>query len=191
MLKSEVVDVVEEITRRWPHREVSEAMAKNYCEMLCDLGLSETKLAVLDLCKVSKWAPTVAEIRKQVGARRNACRNAQEGWGHVLELVGRVGTYRTPTFDDPIAEYATACIGWKQICSSQGDQIGYMRHAWIETYEQGVKKAQQVGVEALLVGAPRKGLSGLHEESRRQIGPTSVGREVTKLLKSVEEDPDE
>lgn len=125
-------------------------MAAIYAKCLVDLEFTATAKAVERLAKSSRWMPTIADIRAEVGEVCHGQRRAGgEAWGDVLRAVGRHGHNRTPgvdfQFDDPLVADCVGHLGWTEICRSEIQAADRAR--FIELYDQlarGERKLAQI-----------------------------------------------
>lgn len=95
------------------------AMLDVWSAALADIPFDDAQKAVARIVCSSKWMPSIAEFRAEVGEMHaGAVRKGGEAWGDVLKAVGRFGSGRSPTFDDPLVAYCVDSIGWRSICMS-------------------------------------------------------------------------
>ena len=60
---------------------------------------------------------------------------AEMQWLNVTHAIARVGTYRTPTFKDPItAASINALGGWPHICAKTTQQLEFLQKQFVSTY---------------------------------------------------------
>jgi hypothetical protein len=147
-----------------------------YERMLVDLDCAAANGAVARLIQSSKFLPTIAEVRQavhtvQAGPRRTGV----EAWGDVTKAIRYVGSYRVPTFDDPIVAHVVASLGWLELCRSTNDVADRAR--FVEAYD--AVSAREHSEQAL---APSLRLRASEGNVARLAGGTN---NVTSLVAKV------
>lgn len=135
MTKLEVAKLVGVLMAAYPSSKANPQTSEVYESMLADLDYAKANVAVRRLLGSAKWMPTIAEIREAVlHADRGPIRAGGDAWGDVLEAVHRTGSYRTPTFADPLVASAVVSLGWSEICGSENQVADRAR--FIELYDR-------------------------------------------------------
>lgn len=128
MNDDEIRDVVRFVYAGWgtlrtlTKDEIHSRMAF-YKAGLQDLDYEQTKAAVIRIAHVSKFLPTVAEIRESVGVVVNGYRKGGlEAWGEVHKALKTKGSHRTPGIDfsweDSLTKIIVDDMGWATLCAS-------------------------------------------------------------------------
>ncbi|HEY1551121.1 MAG TPA: hypothetical protein VGG28_25000 [Kofleriaceae bacterium] len=134
-----------------------EGMFEAYAAALGDLDVEAVRAAVIRIVRTSKWLPTVADIRSEVGELAHAASRAGlEAWGDIVRAMQRYGSHRTPgidfTFDDPVIAELVSSTLWRELCGS--DNAVADRARFVDAYNQ---KSQHERKEiAASVGATRE-----------------------------------
>ncbi len=163
MTKKEAAIVVFELLSNYPNSErVGQATIEAYEKNLADLDFESARSAVARLAQTSKFIPTIAEVRAAArDLRTGAKRTGLEGWGDVVRAIQYVGSYRTPTFDDPIVAHVVRCLGWREVCL--GDNESALRARFVEAYESISDREfrEEAVAEPLRLAAPPAPRSGM------------------------------
>lgn len=182
MKLSEAVDLMARLARAFPAAKIGVETAQVYAEMIEDLELHEASQAVASIMAESTFFPSIAEIRRRVVGDRLELQPPEEAWSDVLAAIGKFGIYRTPTFSNDLTTYALASIGWKNLCNTPTDQLGFVRSQFLKAYAGGEERMMRQGSTApMLAHHERKRLAGIHDEpteergTRRALGDVVVG----------------
>jgi len=147
MKPSECVAILKKLKRAYPRQNVTSATIELYAEMLVDLDRDDVRRAVGCLVAMSKWFPTVAEIREAVaGAAVDGLPDAGVAWGEVRKAVSRFGSYRVPEFSCPEVASAVEVVGWATICLDEN--VMSTRARFVDAYRairERVKRGEQLG----------------------------------------------
>jgi hypothetical protein len=95
---------------------VSDARLEIYFAALADLPLSHLRQAATVHVRGSRFFPRVCELREALEGPPEE--RAELAWNGLLQLVRRVGYWRTPTWVDPVMEVAANELfgGWQALC---------------------------------------------------------------------------
>lgn len=109
-----------------------------YTRMLADLEYPAANAAVEQLLAISKWMPTVAEIRERaLSLSVGDVKPGGEAWGLVLKAIRRYGYMRTPgidfSFDDATTAECVSAMNWQELCNSENPTADRAR--FIELYD--------------------------------------------------------
>lgn len=124
-----------------------------YSRMLGDLDYATANAATEQLIAISKWPPTVADIRERCAALTHGeVKAGGEAWGEVLRAIGRYGRNRTPGVDfawsDPALGEAVSAMSWRELCDSD-NQIAD-RARFIDVYDAIAVKHRREQVSGCL-----------------------------------------
>jgi hypothetical protein len=141
MTRVQVAELVMMLLAAYPqHRVSSEATSKVYESMLADLDHQLARKAITRLISLSKFMPTIAEIRTCVSELQHGpIRTGGEAWGDVLSEIRRIGVYAAPRFADPIVADLVKRWGWRALCDGHGDAD---RARFIDTYDAIAARAR-------------------------------------------------
>lgn len=124
--------------------------AEIWYELLKDLTYEQAKASVMKHSLTSKWTPTIAELREQVVSIQADKTDWSDGWGEVLKAVRRFGYVDEKGALEsmsPMTREVVKRLGWKQICSSETDELMALRANFRMVYEQksnSVKEEMQL-----------------------------------------------
>jgi len=130
-----IAKVLFALVAAYPNANVGKETMAVYVSDLSDIP-NEILDAACTYCRTtSKWFPTIAELREasaklQTGS--DSLPPAGEAWGEVLRIIGRLGYFEQPVFDNPVAAKTVAAMGWKNI--AEGDNRTADRARFIELY---------------------------------------------------------
>lgn len=118
--ESEIAKLVGLMAAAFPNVQASDQTIKVYVTMLKDIPLDLLTVSVQQCMAESEFLPTVAKVReKALKLSAPVAPEPLEAWGVVQKEIQRVGSYRSPKFDDPIIDKAVDCIGWQTLCLSE------------------------------------------------------------------------
>lgn len=139
----------------WPRaKEVmsdSEGMELWYT-LLQDVSYQEAQRALLRMSTSSTFAPSIAEIRQEIGEERELAGGQIEdwstGWQEVISAIARWGMYREYEALRSMSETtqeAVKRLGWKNICTSinQAADRANFRQIY-EIIDKRRKKSEQI-----------------------------------------------
>jgi hypothetical protein len=158
----QAAELVMMILAAYPQNRVtSDVTSKVYENMLADLDAQLARKAVTRLISVSKFMPTVAEIRAAAAELQHGpLRSGGEAWGDVLSEIRRIGIYAAPRFADPIVADLVRRWGWRALCDGHGDAD---RARFIDTYDAIALRARQDVVSGIPL--PAAGVVNALEEA--------------------------
>jgi hypothetical protein len=139
--------VVALLLAAFPNIPAPTATMNLYVEMLSDIPeevLATATRHVISRHKFNCW-PTIAEIREacvnmQTGANRFP--TAFDAWCQVQKAIRDIGSYKYPTFENPLIEKSINGIGgWKLLCLSENQTADRAR--FIEAYDIFLKRATE------------------------------------------------
>ena len=186
MKQSEAAKIVALLMACYPKAKVGDNTPMTYETMLADLDAEETMRAVRRIIATedSPYAlPTIAKIRMAVTGACVEGKSGELAWGDVLKAVSRTGIYGSPQFDDPLTEIAVSQVGWRDICNSDTRSLGFLRAAFVKSYNAAKDRIVVDGSANLLEAhVDRKRLAGLHDRAEECRGPILLGDVVSGVL---------
>jgi hypothetical protein len=160
MTKKEAAIVVFELMANYPNAErVGQATVEAYEKHLLDLDFEPARAAIGRLAESCKFLPSIAEVRAAArDLRMGKQRTGMEAWGDVTYAIRAVGSYRTPTFIDPVVSRVVACMGWQELCLGENESA--LRARFIEAYEaiSDRELREEAVSEPLRLKAPERGV---------------------------------
>lgn len=150
---------------------------KLYQRMLQDIDANVLQAATLQHIAVSKFFPTIAELRQVAGAiAAPATGTAMEGWGEVTAAMADARFYRyadgfhqIPQFS-PITQRVVDAMGWGNLCVSEDSTADRAR--FLQAFDVMAKRA---GEERMLLPAVRDLTARLRAAHRPEL-PAGAGR---------------
>ncbi len=117
MTKREGLEVLNLLQATYPRTEIPARTADAYVLLLQDLDGPAVKMAVLTLCRTSKWLPTVSEIRDAVReSAQPAQLSAPEAWEQALAWA-KNGSYGPPPPRTELWGRTCHALGIERICT--------------------------------------------------------------------------
>lgn len=129
--------------------------AEAYTRMTEDIPEGVLCRAVENVIKISRFMPTVAEIREEAGKILKAATGTrmvlpEEEWGKVLWAIAAVGPYRIPVMEDkdpletnefPVWDNETTAravkkLGWLLLCNSENTALPYLQVQFVKTWRK-------------------------------------------------------
>lgn len=189
MTKLEIKKLVAIIVAAYPTSKITDESVGIYERMLADLDYAAASASVERLLAVSKWLPTVAEIREtSLTLHVGETRPGGEAWGDVLKAIGRHGYMRTPgkdfMFEDPVTAECVSAMNWRELCSSENQVADRAR--FIETYDQlaGQTRRKQLS-EGLPAMQRFRSIQAAQVDRRLASGDSTEPRSIGQVLKLV------
>lgn len=159
--------------------------------LLKDLSYENCLVAVQRYALLSKWPPTIAEIREQAVIIQSNVTDWSEGWAEVQTAIRRFGRYGTTDALNslsPVTAEAVVRIGWVNICMAQEKEQAAVRANFRNVYNQIVQaeKEQATLPDALKDAIKQIGQGGNNESLH--IGTDIEGDRATasRLLSGAE-----
>ncbi len=175
MTQLEAKKLVAMLMGAFPGGKMQEETPAIYERMLADLDFASAQTAVARLLGTRRFLPTIAEVREVANeVARGPMRSAEEAWGDVVLAVRNVGSYRVPTFEDPLVTYAVGCLGWRNLCL-EGTNDAADRARFCELYQRAAERQRQDEVSGIPLPArhapllPRGGMAPAIGP-RKQVG---------------------
>lgn len=122
MRESEAKRIMSMLQGVWAARPLSESACEVWEGLLLDLPYEPTKAAVTRLSKLSKWMPSLAEIRAEIVEDRCDLPAPEVAWGQVIKAMHRDGgAHGTPRFEHDEVRQAVDVLGWRTICLDENE----------------------------------------------------------------------
>jgi hypothetical protein len=138
MKKSEITKLMAIISEVYSGFEVSELKVGIFMEFLKDLSYKVVEKAIFIHISQSKYAPTIAEIRKHaVEIMNTQSVNANTAWGEVKSAIRNFGMPRTNEAIlslSPLTAKVVNAIGFTEICKSENQSV--IRGQFIKLYNE-------------------------------------------------------
>lgn len=138
MLPSEMARILAVVSAAYPTFEVDEIRHRVWMETLGDLDYQLASMAVKRHITLSKWSPSVAEIRENAAALSNPEQlTGSEAWGELMGAVRKYGYYAEVTglaSLSPETERVARQLGWRDI--NMCTEIEVMRGQFLRMYQQ-------------------------------------------------------
>ena len=123
-------------------QDMTDERLKLYCMLLEDINPHTLALAVSELCKTSKWLPSVAEIRDEcrhiidfISDQRDKYIAPIEAWDATIKAVKHWGYDRGLSHLEGRIKAAAVPL-WRDICFSDEGRQDILRAHYIKLYEQ-------------------------------------------------------
>lgn len=164
-----ILDCMIMLQSAYPRTNVSKETMRIYEVALADIdpGLLET--AVLRHISISKWFPTIAELRQGVTElilEAEGHLDGPEAWGMVTQEIRRVGHWGRPELSDHVRRAINAIGGWQELCLSENAVADRAR--FIEAYniihQRTVEKRQQMPAVTEAQESLATGKDRVHQE---------------------------
>lgn len=143
---------------------------KIYAQALSDIPADLLKASVLNHITLSKWFPTIAELRQSAAGlvmKAAGHPDALTAWGEVASQLRYVGSWGAPQFTDPLIQRAVQAVGgWKMLCASENQASDRAR--FIQAYEMFINRTTE---ELQMLPQVR----GFVENAAAQLGSGSNG----------------
>jgi len=163
MTKTETIKLLTIITAVHPRFEVNKAMAEIWYDLLSDIDYKAAELAVKKLLTEMPYAPTIADIRKQVAKflSRDELLSVDEAWVKIKRAIRKHGYTNPEGAREDLGQALWQSVqfmgGWQELCHSTEPE-GVLRGHFIKLYEQ---QAQRLKEDMLLPTAIKQLISGM------------------------------
>lgn len=116
--------ILKQLFSAYANAQVTVETIAVYDRLLSDIPAGDLQTVVDQCVAECKFLPTVAEIRERYHAlsRTLGQLTAADAWGQVKSEIRRIGSWGTPTFDDPIVAKVVRNMGWMEICTSESPE---------------------------------------------------------------------
>jgi hypothetical protein len=141
--------------------------------MLGDLDYRVCQTAVLELISISKFAPTIAEIREKCSCLTSVpIKDWGEAWESVIRAIGKYGYYEAEKALNSMDELTRICvrrIGFQNICRSENVAVDRANFRMIYETEASRRKANNQ-LPPQLLSEKQAMIHALIENTTKQIG---------------------
>lgn len=137
--------VLSQLFSAYANAKVDEGTTAVYIRLLADIPPADLQ-TVIDQCIAEcKFLPTVAEIRERWHALAHATHHlpVSDAWGIVKSEIRRIGSWGTPTFDDPLIAKVVKNMGWLELCMSESPE-GVDRAQFERAYNDLAQRSTQM-----------------------------------------------
>lgn len=142
---SEVAALVVVIGKAYPSFEADKERVALFVEMLSDLDTDALKAAIRQHIAVSKWPPTIAELRDMCATiTRPALPAWSDAWEETLDKIRTVGSYGSPAFSHPLIRQTVQGMGgWQTMCQMEIGETATWRAQFRDIYTVYATRATQ------------------------------------------------
>jgi hypothetical protein len=152
MTVDEAIGVIDILSAAYPtYKQFSDPnqiakTAETWAVLLEDCPVELVLKAVKRHCLLSKYPPTVAEIRENAYAVVNPDgeKSVDEAWGEVVRAIHNYGLYRELEALEslsPQVRKVAKVIGWRELCLSEEPDV--IRGQFRKMYEVSAMRAKQ------------------------------------------------
>jgi hypothetical protein len=149
MTKQEAYKLVGLLFTTYPNIKLTQENALAFVSALEDLPLDVATRGVERMRRVSKFLPSVAEIREAAtdvahGARKTGI----EAWEVLGRAVRKFGWVAPPKITDPHLAFAVSALGgWTAVCSLREEAEMSARARFIEAYD-GAARRERLDIDS-------------------------------------------
>lgn len=143
MKHSETLELVGHLLACYPTAQVGPDTVKAYTALLVDLPFPVARAAVDRVVAMSRFFPSVAEIREAAAALADQdAPSPEHAWAEVSREVRTKGYNRRPEFThERIRQAVDAVGGWSALCGSDNEHAD-RAHFW-KAYQAMTAKARE------------------------------------------------
>lgn len=154
--------------------ELTRGLIKTYHAILGDLSDDALSVACQIWMAESQWFPKPSEIRQRaLNLTQPARASVDEAWTMVMRRAETHGLYYPLELDDPLAQEAAMLTGWRDICHTPLDQLGFVRRRFERIYEQLLER-DETDRRMLPAARERLGQLNLRDAARLASGSASA-----------------
>jgi len=137
--------ILRQLFSAYPNSQATVETIAVYDRLLSDIPPGDLQTVVDQSIAECKFLPTVAELRDRWHnlTRGIGQLTATDAWGQVKAEIRRIGSWGTPTFDDPIVARVVRNMGWIELCMSEAPE-GVDRAQFTKMYNELVARGEQV-----------------------------------------------
>lgn len=141
----EIAALVAVIGKAYTTFEADKERVALFVEMLSDLDTDALKAAIRQHIAVSKWPPTVAELREMcISISRPALPAWSDAWEETLDKIRTVGSYGSPAFSHPLIRQTVQGMGgWQTMCQMEIEETATWRAQFRDIYTVYATRATQ------------------------------------------------
>lgn len=169
------------------NRELSSAVFQAYWIGLSDLPSDALERSVAAAVRTCKFMPTPSELRSLASDRPNATPEdlAMVAFSAVSNAVGRIGSYKSVSFDDPVVNATIRTLGgWPEICSKPESEFNtFFRNDFIKQYAAFYRAGVNGEITAPLIGlTDQANLIGGYNQSKLKLIPCGTASQTVRLI---------
>lgn len=174
-------------------QDMTEKRLKLYCILLEDIDTNVLSLAVSELCKTSKWLPSVAEIRDEcrhisdfIAEKRDKYIAPSEAWEKTIKAVKHWGYDRGLSHLEGRIKAAAIPL-WRDICFSDEGRQDILRAHFIKLYEHiKVREDKEERIGKAIEQVPA--MKAAHAKAIEAHKPVQIGRLIESVAEVTEMD---
>lgn len=174
-------------------QDMTEKRLKLYCILLEDIDTNVLSLAVSELCKTSKWLPSVAEIRDEcrhisdfIAEKRDKYIAPSEAWEKTIKAVKHWGYDRGLSHLEGRIKVAAIPL-WRDICFSDEGRQDILRAHFIKLYEHiKVREDKEERIGKAIEQVPA--MKAAHAKAIEAHKPVQIGRLIESVAEVTEMD---
>ena len=139
-----ISEILKYLLAAYPNANVNAATVAVYVDMLQDIPVDDLQLVAKQTIAECTFFPTVAELRTRWHTLRTQIgqTGTADAWNQVQREIGRIGSWGTPQFDDPLIKRAVDGMGWRNLCMSENAMAD--RAHFLKLYESLLQRQDQV-----------------------------------------------
>lgn len=174
-------------------QDMTEKRLKLYCILLEDIDTHVLSLAVSELCKTSKWLPSVAEIRDEcrhisdfIADKRDKYIAPSEAWEKTIKAVKHWGYDRGLSHLEGRIKAAAVPL-WRDICFSDEGRQDILRAHYIKLYEHiKVREDKEERIGKAIEQVPA--MKAAHAKAIEAHKPVQIGQLIESVAEVTEMD---
>ena len=174
-------------------QDMTDERLKLYCMLLEDINPHTLALAVSELCKTSKWLPSVAEIRDEcrhisdfISDQRDKYIAPTEAWDATIKAVKHWGYDRGLSHLEGRIKAAAVPL-WRDICFSDEGRNDILRAHYIKLYEQiQVREDKEARIGKAIEQVPA--MKAAHAKAIEAHKPVQIGQLIESVAEVTEMD---
>lgn len=115
-------------------------------ELLKDLPAEQAFAAIKRHAQTSRWPPAIADIRSQAVDMQTSGEDWSDGWDKLQTAIRKYGYYNEQAALDSMDEMTRTVVkrlGWKQICTTDLDDMMALRANFRMIYQEKTQKAKK------------------------------------------------
>lgn len=142
MTDERYLNLIIEMTLRFPKQEISEASQAAYAMDLAELPYDELRYVCQQLWRTEEWFPSIARIRQAWADLVMGPAAAGEAQKWAEAQIGRIGGYSPsggfiePKYPDPILRETMKVFGWQRLARADSSS-DWLDREFAKAYEQG------------------------------------------------------
>lgn len=144
----QVIALLGVIAAAYPERfEITDGRIDVYADLLADLDIDALKAATRQHLATSPHPPAPSDLRALARRLTTPIEQAPPDWGEawreLLDQIGRVGSYGTPTWSSPLVAEVVRRFGpWRELCAMEIANTGTDRAQFRDMYNAVASRAR-------------------------------------------------